>query len=151
MNTSQQIKVTHSGVTITYNEREDKWQFTLRGRDRSADSLAKAKEYIDKPIPAEKAKPFAKIPAWLYSYNAEEPVKVEVTGIAEINYGCQSVWINNSGVRSKERVHNIYQRNDKNDMLIGQIISKLQQVGSLREEISDIKSMLGQLIISKEE
>lgn len=47
MNTSNHIKVIHSGIEILYVEGENKWTFTLRGRDRSADSLAKAKEYID--------------------------------------------------------------------------------------------------------
>ena len=49
--------VTYRDIAITYDEQKDKWFFTLRGRDRSADSLANAKKAIDAPPPKEE-KPF---------------------------------------------------------------------------------------------
>src|SRR5687767_3440774 len=115
------IQVVHDETTITYNESEDKWEFTLRGRDRSAGSLVKAKEYIDKPVPAEKAKPFEKIAAWKFGYS-DKPVRVEITGIAEspsYRRNALSVWIKNGTQREKVDVlYCIYPSNPENDALM---------------------------------
>lgn len=63
-----EITHTHEGILITYDENANLWRFTLRGRDRSTDSLSKAKEAIDKPV-ATKAKPFEKIQVWYVNVN----------------------------------------------------------------------------------
>ena len=152
MNTSQQIEVVHSDTTITYNEREDKWQFTLRGRDRSADSLAKAKEYIDKPVAAEKAKPFEKIDAWFFEYT-DDPKKVQVTGIAESRYSSSpEVWINSKEGRKRVQVrYKLFVANEQNDTTVGQMVARKNQIDLLRKEISNLKEKLIQLEIPKEE
>jgi hypothetical protein len=46
------MTITHDDITITYDEKDNRWHFELRGRQRSAESLAKAKEFIDKPVNA---------------------------------------------------------------------------------------------------
>lgn len=148
------IEFTHDGTLITYDEQENKWKFTLRGRDRSAESLAKAKEIIDKPVPAEKAKPFEKIPAWLFKYSSETPVKVEITGIAEgYGYGrSEFVWVNNAKKRSKEMIAGgVYPSNEKNDFMVAQIIAKMKTVAELRDAIADLKSNLAPLVLPKDE
>lgn len=153
MSTSKPITVVHSDITITYNEGENKWTFTLRGRDRSADSLAKAKEFIDKPLPPEKAKPFEKIPAWFFRYSSA-PKKIEVTGIAEgRGYGGDDkVWISEKGVRSKESVRlAIYPQNPKNDQIVQTIVEKMKQREKLSEEISNLQRTLAPLVLPKED
>ena len=148
------IKFTHDGTLITYNEQENKWKFTLRGRDRSAESLAKAKEFIDKPLPAEKAKPFEKIPAWLFKYDGDTPARIDVTGIAEgRGYGGgEYVWINHKGARSKEAVRfSIYPSNPKNDEIVQRVSAKREAVKSLQEEISTLKRQLVPLVLPKDE
>lgn len=49
------MTTTHNGIEIEYLEREDLWQFELYGRERKVESLAAAKEAIDKPRPSRKA------------------------------------------------------------------------------------------------
>lgn len=153
MNTSKPIQVVHSDITITYNEGEDKWQFTLRGRDRSAESLAKAKEYIDKPLPPEKAKPFEKIPAWFIPYS-DEPQKVVVTGIAERERFSSdvAVWITNNGKRSKESVRSrIFPQNATNDALAAQIIAAQAEISKSRESIYEAQRQFLPLVLPKDE
>lgn len=58
-----EIQVVYKEVTINYSEDTNRWVFTLRGRERSAESLRLAKEKIDMPAPS--GKPFEKIPAWI--------------------------------------------------------------------------------------
>lgn len=152
MNTNP-IQVVHDDVPITYNEGENRWTFTLRGRDRSAESLAKAKEYIDKPLPPEKAKPFEKIPAWFFPYN-DEPQKVVVTGIAEGRWYSSdvTVWITNNGKRSKESARfYIFPQNGTNDALAAQILAARAEISKLRESIEESKRQLLPLVLPKEE
>jgi hypothetical protein len=149
MNTLQH---THEGTVITYNEKENKWEFTLRGRDRSAESLAKAKEFIERPVPEEKAKPFKKIPAWFF-HHAQAPQKVEVTGIAERTFSSLLyVWINNSGKRSKECVsHTIYPSTPANDEKVAEMLKKAAEIEHLEEEYQKLKSSLTPLELPKDE
>jgi hypothetical protein len=145
------IQVVHHETTIIYNESEDKWEFTLRGRDRSAESLAKAKEFIDKPVPAEKAKPFEKITAWLLDYN-RKPVRVEVTGVAERSrYGGEDdVWIKSGTTRCKQKVRNIVPSNPKNDELIASMLSNLEAQSKLATEYEKLRQKLEPLVIARE-
>lgn len=106
----QPITIEHKGIAITYDERENKWKFELRGRKRSAESLQAAREAIDKPAPSDE-KPFKPIKAWLWKYS-DEVQPVTVTSIAEparYTRGVE-VWIKTeSGTRSKESVDSIIQ------------------------------------------
>jgi hypothetical protein len=52
--------ITYKGIEISYDERSDKWLYTLRGKDRSADILVNAKKAIDKPAPKD-AEPFDRL------------------------------------------------------------------------------------------
>lgn len=146
------IQVKHDDVLITYHEADNAWKFTLRGRDRSAESLAKAKEFIDRPVSAEKAKPFQKIPAWFLHYNSL-PAKVDVTGIAEGRgwRGENEVWISNKGKRSKEYIGEVRPANPKNDALIAKIIAKREEREKLYEEINQLESELDPLVLPKDE
>lgn len=146
------IQQTHAGIVITYDERENKWTFTLRGRDKSSNSLADAKAIIDKPVPKDKAKPFQKIPAWFFKYN-DGVKKIEVTGIAENSYTHQEyVWINDDGRRSKEAVRaNIYPQTETNDICVGHIIAKEEQIAKLEDEIYELKWSLAPLVLPKDE
>lgn len=154
MSKENTIQVVHNDTHITYNEPENKWQFTLRGRDRSAESLAKAKELIDKPVPAGKAKPFEKIPAWFFGYS-DTPKKVEVTGIAEspsYRRGESSVWIVMDGARTKQNVtSSIYPSSPKNDKIIAQITAKETESEKLHQEARELKYTLDPLVLPKEE
>lgn len=59
-----QIAVEHNGIKITYNEDRNEWEFTLRDRDRTAETLAKARECIDRPV-KDKKTVFQRIECWI--------------------------------------------------------------------------------------
>lgn len=147
------IQIVHSDVPITYNEQANKWFFTLRGRDRSAESLAKAKEIIDKPVPVEKAKPFEKIPAWLFKYNSL-PQKVTITGIAERGdyRGDPGVWISDEKKnRSKESTRYVYPSNPKNDLIVEAIIAERKKAAAANTAAYELEHTLAKLVLPKED
>lgn len=102
--TDEPIKKTYRDVEIIYVEREDKWNFTVNGRERNSDSLAQAKESIDRSLDYEKKerpwKPFA---AYHQDYNRDfEPVTV--TSVADKGHGSAAYyWISKVKGRDKKR------------------------------------------------
>jgi len=91
---AQELKTTYGGVEISYVENRNVWLFELRGRERSAESLAKAKEAIDKPEPKDK-KPFTRVRA--HKFAPWEGWKVlDVTSVAESSYSGVDVWTTDS-------------------------------------------------------
>lgn len=146
------ITHTHNGTVVTYNENNNRWEFTLRGRDRSTESLTLAREAIDKPDP-KKAKPFEKIAAWFMKYG-DNIEKVEVTGIGEKSrYSSSSheVWIKTSNGRNKQDVHYLKPSNEKNDSIIAQMLARRESIAKLEKEFEKLKSSLEPLKIQVEE
>lgn len=140
---TEQIKVTYGGVEIVYVERENRWRFELRGRERSSESLEKAKEAIDRPEPQEK-KPFTRVSAWVSKYSGFE--KVEVTSIAEGGYGHTRVWtVGTGGRRGKERSKesaSLCYPSPENDEKVAKWLELSKQIDSLREQqIKLVKTM----------
>ena len=75
------MKFEHAGITVTYNEKKDVWEFELRGRSRTAPTPAKAKEYIEKEPAPDKTKPFPRFKA--FKRDGDTFTEVEVTSIAD--------------------------------------------------------------------
>ncbi len=100
------MKTTYEEIEIEYREGDNKWGFTLNGRQRSAESLAKAKEFIDKWLEragTEREPPFQRVDAYYYGY--EEFKRRTITSIAEgRSYnGKPYVWtVDEKGKREKE-------------------------------------------------
>lgn len=142
------MKITHNGTDINYDEPSNTWKFVLRARDRSVESLAKAKEAIDKPV-AEKSKPFEKIPAW--EFRNDVPAKVEITGWTD-QYGSPAAWITcPKDGRRKERIEfRLYPSTPENDSSVEQIIAKCAEVARLNDEIRRLKYKLAKLEVPKE-
>lgn len=106
------MKTIYKEIEITYDEKSNLWLFQLRGRDRSAPSLAKAKEFIDKP--AEKSeKPFERVKVYVYQWH--EWQEGEVTSVAA-NRGISNpeVWVVCNKERSKTYAYNCYPMSDAN-------------------------------------
>jgi hypothetical protein len=140
-----EIKHTHDGVEITYDEKENRWRFHLRGRERSAESLAKAKEFIDKPVVEKEEKTFVPIDAWWFSYS-EGPRIVKVTSVAERGYGSlEYYWIKDGKDRSKRAAYELYPKTDKNDKLVSEVQALDSQLDSLREKRDEKKQKLDHL------
>src|ERR1700676_2999182 len=116
---TKQITFEYEGITITYIEDTDKWNFELRGRERNADTLKGAKEIIDKPDPVKK-KTFARIPGYrvssrIWDKTAKNFTKVEVTSVADKTYGHPEVWVTEEDKsRSKIRMEHVFVDTEKN-------------------------------------
>lgn len=152
------IGTLHQGIEINYVEADNQWLFTLRGRERKVESLAKAKEIIDKPEPIAK-KPFARVKGFTTKgyagYAGSEYTDAEVTSIAAPGRfyfgGCGEVWVSvgknrekiDSGKFFPATVHNIKLRRD--------IETKIAERDELDEEISELQNKLQPIKIEKEQ
>ena len=148
------MQFTHSDIEVSYNEKDNKWHFALRGRHRTADSPAQAKEFIDKePSPA-KAKKFPRFTAYLrantygHSANVQE---VEVTNIAERSSYKSFIefWIYNpanknyrdSG-REKAEHSRLITKSAGNDELLNEIRAIEGQIAQLDEQATGLAGKL---------
>lgn len=111
------LKVTYGEVEIIYDESSDKWTFELRGRCRSMESLAKAKEFIDRPVKDDSEKKFEPVKCWLKRYG-DGFKTVTVTSVADCDYR-KRVWtVDEHKRRSLETVDNLYPCGVENDALV---------------------------------
>lgn len=128
------ITIEHKGIAVTYDERENKWKFELRGRKRSAESLQAAREAIEKPAPKDE-KPFEPIKAWLWKYSDDVQL-VTVTSIAEPSpYSrVKQVWIKHeSGNRSKEGVDDVLEDCPEVQKLVAEFNALVKEQSALCE------------------
>lgn len=137
------MKTIHSGIEIEYREQDNRWYFELRGRSRSADSLSKAKEAIDKEPTPKRTQQFPKFTAYRFNYAGIH--RVTVTSVAEgTSYrGSPSFWITNSeGGRSKEYASSLAPVNPHNDRLVNEIEALNKEQEAINEKIKVAKSNL---------
>jgi hypothetical protein len=100
----------HRKIQIGYDEDTNRWEFEQGGREYTAESLAKAREDLDKLIDKQEKKNFQRIAAWhRRGWNHPEFQMVEVTSIGPHHFGPPSeAWIAIAGRREKVRVDSLY-------------------------------------------
>lgn len=139
----------YSGVSIEYVEETNKWRFELRGRERNAESIKQAKEWIDKPEPVKKSsKSFATFKAHMvsrYSFGSlrKERSVVTVTSAAQDFYRGtntpSAAWIKNEkGERSKESVENIFEISEENAVRWRVYDSLVQEIEKLSKQAANL-------------
>jgi hypothetical protein len=139
------METIYNEIKITYREAQDDWTFELRGRNRSAESLAKAKEAIDK-TPAEKRKPFPRFEAYRLNYRGVE--RVTITSAAEERYGRtapESVmfWISDKdGKRQQESARCLYPVNEHNDKVMIERGIVVKEIEALNVKLGEINGRL---------
>lgn len=138
------ITVTYQDILITYAEKDNRWHFELRGRERSAESLENAKKSIDAPV--KEKKPFARFQAY-YDAGWRSFQLIEVTSIAEKKFGCrEEVWCYNAkseyGKRFKTTVDRIFPIEGRNEGIIKEINDIQKQIKDLNEKIEALKPKL---------
>lgn len=150
MNTENPIKVEYNGTEITYNEANARWEFTLRNRDRYAETLTKAREAIDKPVP-EKAKPFERVQCWYEGYDGWE--KVMVTSVAERRWGDQyKLWVMDSKKnRSKQWNTSLFPCGPCNNEVVAAISTLKTQINELTDKRDKLKNHMTHLHVQEEE
>ena len=137
----------YNDIDITYEESDNRWHFELRGRQRSAESLSKAKEYIDKPVNTKEEKPFQRVRVYTTGRYGGDEFKIgEVTSVAESSpySSTKEVWVafesqsKSSFRRNKERekcaANRCFPISEKNTALINQIKEVDKQIESLEEK-----------------
>ena len=137
---TEAIKVTYQDVQVTYIEGSNLWEFELRGRTRTAPSLAKAKEFIDKE-PAEKRKPFERFLSIKWAYG--ERKTITVTSYADKGWGgdhnfwtvdsSKTTWRGNPK-RSKESASKLIVISPENTEKIQQYDELDKQIKALKEK-----------------
>jgi hypothetical protein len=147
MNTSEKVSVTYDGIEIEYLEQDDKWRFELRGRERKADTLAKAKEAIDKPAPQEKT--FVPTRAYLSNYSGVEAVTI--TSLAETDsYSGQQVWtLGKGGSRKKQSLKDCYEVSPENDAILETCESLDDEIEALEKKRKEVFARLKKIEVPK--
>lgn len=136
----KKITVVHDGVTITYEEESNRWTFELRGRERFSESLAKAKEAIDKPEPVAKKRKFDPIPGWTRDrWSGDKWKSVKVTSVAESQSWRVSVWVTGEhGSREKKDATDIYAANPRNDLMRAEIDDLEKQIEKMQDKVTKL-------------
>ena len=127
------MKTLYKEIEISYNEEKDRWEFELRGRSRSAESPARAKEAIDKE-PVEKRKQvFPRFDAYQNKHNRGFSI-VNVTSIANNNCGGAQFWISSTkDGRQKEYACSLFPVNENNTAIVTEIKRINAQIDALDE------------------
>lgn len=150
---NDEVTVEYKGITLTYSEANNRWEFVLRGRERWSDSLKLAKEAIDKPVPEDK-KPFTRIKCYRLGRHTDEELEiVEVTSIAAARWGGAATegWITIGGThRAKEYLTNLYPMTERNAKLIHQIKVLNGKIEDLQKSRNGFKNKLKALEVSEE-
>lgn len=152
--TDETIRKTYRDVEIVYVESDDKWNFTVNGRERNLESLAKAKESIDRALDREvRERPWKPFEAWYENrYGSTEYQKVRVTSEADRDYGRRQFWISKEikpkyagdKTNKKEKVgmDYLFAATPENDERISQVTSLREQAEKLYAEASTLRSQL---------
>ena len=129
------MNVEHSGIAIEYKESDNRWYFELRGRSRNAESLAKAKEAIDKE-PAEKRKQtFPRFDAYRNGYSQGWQI-VSITSVADAGYRHGTYfWIQNQKKeREKVSADDLFPVNEHNDKIMAVLKEFEKQIAALKKQ-----------------
>jgi len=143
----ESIKTHYDGIELEYLD--DKWVFELRGRERKADTLTKAKEIIDKPEPKDN-KPFERINGFIkraYSDGVFLPVQVTSIAQSQNHRGEPEVWVMKDGQRCKENAHSIILHTAENIAVMEQIKNLSIAIQSAHKKINDLSSNFTRLSI----
>jgi len=145
------MKTIHNKIEIEYREATNRWHFELRGRQRSAESLVKAREAIDKPVDTKEEKPFKRIKVYTsgrYHADYNDSFKLgEVTSIAEpaAYERTQHVWVTIDGRREKRAAECCFPVTEPNTAIIETLAEKNKEINKLREVAEEIFEKLTKL------
>lgn len=153
--------VEYKGIQILYLEEPNKWRFELRGRERKAESLKQAKEWIDKPEPVKKStKSFERFQCYLkdrfFSYG-DGKIKVQVvtvTSVAEDDYRRgnlpQVAWITSEkSERSKQNVENLLVIDDDTKKKITEYNAVMETIERLKKEAERVLKSIKRVSLEK--
>jgi hypothetical protein len=142
-----EIKATHNGIEITYNEHFNRWDFELRGRERSAESLYKAKQIISKPCSEPSSKTFVRRKGYILDrWGFGEPIAVEITSVAGHKFGNQYFRLMINGARREEPAYKVIESTPETEAKLAEykegveiITKKIAELNKINESIPRLK------------
>jgi len=138
----------HKDVEVTLWEEDDTWRFTLRGRDRAAPSPSKARDLIDRPVPANKAKPFTPIPAILSRARESRFIPGTITSIAADSFRSDiKVWFSGPNGRQKFGLNEFVAPTPENLAIIAECEKLMEAARSAEERARELGKNLAKLTI----
>lgn len=153
------ITQTYRDVEVTLREDENTWSFTVNGRQRSAPTLPKAREYIDNAldeVKAGKVKAWEPFMAWT-DHGFGGLRKVKVTSQAERSYSNPEFWTVDQDAkdhrgrtkpeRKKISINWLYEDTDANAERVRQIEDYNKRVAALNDEQEKVKGALTKMPI----
>lgn len=136
-------------MEIVYVERDDKWNFTVNGRERNLESLAKAKESIDRALNYErKERPWKPFTAYYKRYSGDDFQLVTVTSQADPGRYNSGVyfWISKQDGRKKERSKesqfDLYAATPENEQRIARWRELDTQIDALSKEQRELQESM---------
>lgn len=139
---SGELKTTHEGIEIAYDEAKSMFVFELRGRERMSATLIDAKEAIDKEPAQKRKQQFPRFDAYNNNYRDDSFEVVTVTSIADperYNNGMVRFWVSDrKGNRSKESSDSLYPVSEENTKIIklwAEITARIRKLEKERSEI----------------
>lgn len=144
------MKTEYSGIEISYVEGTNDWHFELRGRSRRAESLAKAREAIDKEPKEKRTQTFPKFDAYQWSYGGIKTVTV--TSLADNNAysGGVDFWTTGPEGRRKEHDYSLFPVNDHNTALVKKIQAKEAEKDAIDKAITELRKTLQKATVPAE-
>lgn len=128
------MQTEYKGIAITYNESSNRFDFTLRGRDRFAHSLADAKKKIDEPS---KEKTFKRCEVYVSEsrWSGDPPWSV-ATATSIDTQG--HVWLTRKGGSREKAWGDVYPVSVKNTV----IVNEIKRLDAEKEDIEKIQESL---------
>jgi hypothetical protein len=150
------VTTEHKEIEITYLEDSNQWRFTLRGLERTVDSLKKAKEAIDAPPPMDK-KPFKRVEVWKdggvgFLNLTGGFQKFTVTSLVEPSryFPRTRARISDSKKSEPHELSKLYAVTPHNDNAINQIRVMREEIESLEKKVRETIERLTPFIIPKD-
>jgi len=135
------METTYNDIVISYQEANNRWHFELRGRKRSAESLAAAKNAIDKEPAAKRKQEFPRFHCYQFKYNDEVEI-VTVTSVAEDGYRGLEFWVSSKEGRAKVRANMLNPANESNGALVEEIKALTAERARIFSAITEARSKL---------
>lgn len=141
-----EIKTTHRDIEITYNEHRNRWACELFSKD--AESLADARERIDKKLDAEKKKPFQRFKAFVKSFGYGKGGSWPLVEVTSITDDGKQAWVSLGSERQKTGSNygnnplGLYLHSAENAALVAEIHEHEKAIEALNAKITAAESKL---------
>lgn len=151
------IKVTHNGIEIVYDPASNLWEFELRGRQRSAESLKKAQEFIDKPVKDPKKSTFQRVNCYFkerdWGLGEDTWAVLVATSISRDRWSNPVVWTTDEKGKERRKIDSrgLFPVTPDNTAIIEKLSKLTDDIKALRVQAEALEKKLKPITIPKDE